>query len=83
MSFLEKAREAVKSGEKNDQWVYNRDVKLLVELNLGSGVRMEVTYYTKDDIGLDNIEEAVLYDGGSRIVLDEEEIQVMSDLFII
>lgn len=56
---------------------------LQVELNLGSGVYLEVTYYTKDDTGLDNIEEAVLCEGGRREILDDEDIQVMSSLGII
>lgn len=83
MSFLEQAKDAIETGETDEQWVYGRYEKLLVEIKLGSGVRLEVTYHTKDDTDLDNIEEAVLYENGSSQVLEQEDIQIMSDLDII
>lgn len=83
MSFLEQAQKAVETGETHEQWVYNRSTKLMVELNLGSGVRLDVTYYTQHDTDPDNIERAVLHEHGDETVLDNEDIQLLISLEIL
>lgn len=83
MDFLERAKKALENDETNEQWVYNRSEKRLIELNLGSGIRLEVTYYTTDDLGLDNIEKAILIEHGTETLLDEDDLQLLSELSII
>lgn len=83
MSFIEQAKEALKTGNTDEQWVYNRQEKRLVEINLGSGVYLEVVYYTTDDVDLDNIDEITIVEHGIRKLLQDDEIKVLAELNII
>lgn len=83
MDFLTQAKQSLEDGKTNEQWIYSRSEKLLVELNLGSGVSMEVTYYTTDDLSPDNIEKAILNEHGEATELDEDDLKIMSELGII
>lgn len=83
MSFIEQAKEALKTGNTDEQWVYNRQEKRLVEINLGSGVYLEVVYYTTDDVDLDNIDEVTIVEHGERKLLQDDEIKVLAELDII
>lgn len=75
MSYLEKLQEEVNAGELDH--VYSRSQRLMVEIGLGSGIRLEVVYNTLDDQGTDNIQSATLYEHGTPKLLDEEDIKLL------
>ena len=84
MSYLEERRKEVASGSYESAEVYSTTDQRLKVFNLGSGIRLEVLYLTNDDdIGLDNIDEAILYHNGKSTVLEQEDIEMFATLEVL
>lgn len=82
MSYIEQLKEDLDKGEVDHN--YSRTDRRMVEIGLGSGVRLEVIYFTNDDdLGSDNIQSATLYEHGKPTILDVEDIQLFIQAEII
>lgn len=80
MSYIEQLKESMENGETDH--VTSVTERFMIEVGLGSGVRLEVVYFDNER-DLDNIQSATLYEHGKPKTLNEEEIKLFADAEII
>ena len=81
--ILSMIKKEVESGQVSDDWVMSRQEKRALTINLGSGVRLEVVYFSMESIDIDEIESATLIESGESFTLDEDDIKLFAQVGVL
>lgn len=80
---LDMIKKEVASGQVSDDWVMSRQDKRAATINLGSGVRVEIVYFSMDSIELDEIDSATLVENGKTYPLDGDDIEKLAKVGVL